>query len=256
MMKQKQMFVLATAGFLLSSCLGPQTYFSTVFSTLKDLYYPVVDNNDRLVMNYAAEAAITVDGETSTYNAFFFNTGFKLTTVKPTTVNQVTTTETLTSIYDYADGGYFAKRVYGNNLQPEERVYRDFDQESFDVFKEGVRTADSLFTAELTSVLKNQATNLIIGGQPEAQDVKVYTLPIGNFVDLANFEDLVGFVPTSLGVVITFTTSTNQGRIALNATGNNQSYAAVVTLSQPNLIQANQHLLTSAQKLTYQGYVA
>jgi hypothetical protein len=183
MMKQKQMLVLATASFLLSSCLGPQTYFSTVFSTLKDLYYPVVDNNDRLVMNYAAEASITVDGETSTYNAFFFNTGFKLTTVKPTTVNQVTTTETLTSIYDYADGGYFAKRVYGNNLQPEERVYRDFDQESFDVFKEGVRTADSLFTAELTSVLNNQATNLIIGGQPEAQDVKVYTLPIGNFVD-------------------------------------------------------------------------
>jgi hypothetical protein len=255
-MKHKPMLALMTTSFILASCLGPQTYFSTVFSTLKDLYYPVVDNNDRLVMNYAAEASITVDGETSTYNAFFFNTGFKLTTVTPTTINQVLTTETITSVYDYAEGGYFAKRVYGNNLQSEERVYRDFAQDSFDVFKEGVNTTDSLFTAELTSVINNQATNLIIGGQPEAQDVKVYTLPIGNFVDLENFEGLVGFVPTSLGVVITFTTSTNQGSIALNASRNNQSYEAVVTFSQPNLIQASQHLLTSAQKLTYQGYVA
>ena len=255
-MKQKQMLVLATTGFILSSCLGPQTYFSTVFSTLKDLYYPVVDNNDRLVMNYAAEASITVDEETSTYNAYFFNTGFKLTTVTPTMINQVATTETLTMVYDYSEGGYFAKRVYGNNLQVEERVYRDFDQDSFDVFKEGVNTADSLFTGELTSVINNQATNLIIGGQPEAQDVKVYTLPIGNFIDLENFEDLVGFVPTSLGVVVTFTTSTNQGSISLNASGSNQSYEAVVTLSQPNLIQASQHLLTSTQKLTYEGFVA
>jgi hypothetical protein len=66
----------------------------------------------------------------------------------------------------------------------------------------------------------------------------------------------VGFVPTSLGVVITFTTSTNQGSIELNANGNNQSYEAVLTLSQPNLVQASQHLLTSTQKLTYQGFVA
>ena len=256
MMKQKQMLALATTGFILSSCLGPQTYFSAVFSTLKDLYFPVLDNNDRLVMNYALEASITIDEETFSYDVYFFDTGIKLVAETPATRDEVATTETLTLIYDYAEGGYFAKRVYASNPQTEEKIYRDFEDDSFDIFLEGVTTAESLLTEELESVINNQATNLIIGGQPEAQDVKRYTLPVANFVDLESFESLVGFVPTDLDVVVEFTTSTNQGKIELSANGDNKSYEVVIILSQRDLVQASQHLLTPTEKLTYQDYVA
>jgi hypothetical protein len=255
-MKQKQMLALVTTGFILSSCLGPQTYFSAVFSTMKDLYYPVLDNNNRLVVNYAIEASITVDDETSTFDVYFFNTGIKLVSVAPATVNEVATTETLTLVYDYAEGGYFAKRVYANDAQNEEKIFRDFEDDTFDIFEQGVNTAESLLTEEIESIINNQATNLIIGGQPEAQDVKRYTLPVANFVDLEDFEDLVGFVPTGLDVVIEFTTSTNQGKIEVSADGNNKSYEAVIILSQPDLIQASQHLLTPTEKATYEGYIA
>jgi len=255
-MKHKPMLALMTTSFILASCLGPQTYFSTVFSTLKDLYFPVLNNNNRLVMNYAVDASITTDEETLSYDIYFFNTGFKLISVTPTTVNGVATTETLSLVYDYAEGGYFANRVYSNNAQPEEKTYRDFETDTFDMFEEGVSTANALFTDELQSVLNNQATNLIIGGQPEAQDVKIYNLPVSNFIDLENFDDLVGFVPTSLGVVITFTSSTKQGEVALTANGNGENFAASVIFSQPDLIQASQHLLTTTQKLTYECYVA
>jgi hypothetical protein len=255
-MKQKQMLALATTGFILSSCLGPQTYFSAVFSTLKDLYFPILDNNDRLVMNYALEAAITVDDETITFDLYFFNTGMKLLAVTPTTVNEVATTETLTLVYDYAEGGYFAKRVYANDAQNEEKIFRDFEDDTFDIFEQGVNTAESLLTEEIEGIINNQATNLIIGGQPATQDVKRYTLPVANFVDLETFDSLVGFVPTNLDVVVELTTSTNQGKIELSASGDNKSYEVVITLSQPNLVQASQHLLTPTEKLTYEGYVA
>lgn len=255
-MKQKQILALATTGFILSSCLGPQTYFSAVFSTLKDLYYPILDNNDRLVVNYAIEASITVDEETRTFDVYFFNTGIKLVSVAPARIDGVDTIETRTVVFDYAEDGYFAKRVYANNTQNEEKLFRDFEDDTFDIFEQGVNTAESLLTEEIESVINNQATNLIIGGQPEAQDVKRYTLPVANFVDLESFESLVGFVPTGLDVVIEFTTSTNQGKFEVSANGNNKSYEAVIILSQPDLIQASQHLLTPTEKLTYEGYVA
>jgi hypothetical protein len=255
-MKHKRMLALMTTSFVLSSCLGPQTYFSAVFSTMKDLYFPVLDNNDRLVVNYAFEASIKVDDETRTFDVYFFNTGIKLVAVAPTIVNEVTTTETLTLVYDYAEGGYFAKRVYGNNLQNEEKIYRDFEDNSFEVFEQSVNIADSVFTDELESVINNQATNLFIGGEPEAQDVKRYTLPVATFVDLETFESLVGFVPTELDVVVEFTTSTNQGKIEVSANRTNQSYEVILIFSQPGLIQASQHLLTPTEKLTYESYVA
>jgi hypothetical protein len=255
-MKQKQMLALATTVFILSSCLGPQTYFSAVFSTMKDLYFPVLDNNNRLDMNYALEVSIAVDEEEQEFNIYFFNTGIKLVSVAPTTVNEVVTTETLTLVYDYAEDGYFAKRVYANNPQGEEKIYRDFEDDSFDIFLEGVNTAESILSDEVESVINNQATNLIIGGQPAAQDVKKYTLPIGNFIDPETFEDLVGFVPTDLEVEVEFTTSSKQGKIELNASGDNKSYEVIIIFSQPDLVQASQHLLTPTEKLTYESYVA
>ena len=255
-MKQKKILGLITTGFILSSCLGPQTYFSTVFSTLKDLYFPVLDNNNRLVVNYALEASLEINDDTLLYEVYFFNSGIKLIAVTPASVNDVDTVETLTLIYDYAEGGYFAKRVYANNPQNEDKVYRDFEENTFEIFEQSVSIAESVLTDELESVINNQATNLIIGGQPQDQDIKSYTLPVSNFVDLADFEDLVGFVPTNLDVVVTFTTSTNEGQIALSATGTGKSYEATITLSQPDLIQASEHLLTQTEKLTYEGYTA
>jgi hypothetical protein len=256
MVKQKQMLALVTTGFVLSGCLGPQTYFSSVFSTLKDLYFPVLDNNNRLAMNYALEASITSDEQTITFDVYFFTTGFKLDSATPITRDEVATTETLTLIYDYAEDGYFAKRVYANNPQSEEKIYRDFENDSFDIFSESVNTAESLLSEEFESVINNQATNLFIGGQPQAQDVKRYRLPVATFVELENFESLVGFVPTALEVEVELTTSTNQGKIELSANGNDQSYEVVIILSQPDLIQANQHLLTPTEKITYEGYIA
>jgi hypothetical protein len=255
-MKQKQILAITTIGFVLTSCLEPQTYFSSVFLKLKDLYFSVIDNNNRLVMNYALESSITTDEETQTFDVLFFYTGIKLLLMKPTTVNDVATTENLQVVYDYLEGGYFAKRFYGNKPESEDKIYLNFEEDTFDIFLENFNKVESLFTEELETIFKNQATNLIIGGQPEAQDVKKYSLPIASFVDLKTFEDLVGFVPAELDLEVGLTTSTNQGKIELSASADNQSYRAVIFLSQPDLVEASQHLLTPTEKLTYEGYVA
>ncbi len=255
-MNMKKLLPLFATTLVLAGCLGPQTYFSDVFNTMNDLYFPALDNQNRITSNYEVEAVLSVDGKTTTYEAYLFGTGIKLVSVSPETNEGVETTRTLTIVYDYAEGGLFAKREFANTPNQIDKVFDAFESDSFDMFDKAVETANSVFSEETKSIINNQATNLIIGGQPATQDVKVYTLPVGNFLDLASFEDTVGFIPTELDVVISFTTSTNEGEISISASGNDKVYEATITFRNPDLLLPTDYLLSDSEKATYEGFVA
>jgi len=219
-MKTTKLLPLFATSLVLAGCLGPQTYFSDVFNTMNDLYFPTLDNQNRITSNFEVEAVLSVDGKTTSYEVYLFGTGIKLVAVSPETNEGVETTRTLT------------------------------------MFDNAVETANSVLSEETKSIINNQATNLIIGGQPETQDVKVYTLPVGNFLDLASFEDTVGFVPTDLDVVISFTTSTSEGEISISASGNDKVYEATITFRNPELLVPADYLLSDTEKANYEGFVA
>ncbi|MGA0875823.1 MAG: hypothetical protein ACO3QN_02390 [Bacilli bacterium] len=255
-MKQVKLLPILGVGLLLASCLGPQTYFSDVFNTMEELYYPELDNQNRIISNFKVDASLTIDGKVTTYQTFLFGTGIKLINVSQENNEGVDTQRTLTIIYDYAAGGMFASRQYANTPNVTEKVFSAFDDTSFDMFDQAANIAESVLNDELKSILNNQATNLIIGGQPETQDVKAYTLPVAQFVNLSDFEGLVGFVPSDLSLVVTFTTSTNSGNFNVEASGDGKVYEADITLSQPDALVPSNYLLSASEKLTYEGYQA
>ncbi|MFZ9138844.1 MAG: hypothetical protein ACO207_00115 [Bacilli bacterium] len=255
-MKINKMLPLFATSLVLAGCLGPQTYFSDVFNTMNDLYFPTLDNQNRITSNFEVEAVLSVDDKTTNYAIYLFGSGIKLVSVSPDTNEGVETTRTLTIVYDYAEGGLFAKREFANTPNQVDKVFDAFDEASFDMFDTAVDTANSVLSEETKSIINNQATNLIIGGQPETQDVKVYTLPVGNFIDLASFESTVGFVPTDLDVVVSFTTSTNEGEISINASGNDKVYEATITFRNPDVLIPADYLLSDTEKATYEGFVA
>jgi len=255
-MKINKVLPLFATSLVLAGCLGPQTYFSDVFNTMNDLYFPTLDNQNRITSNFEVEAVLSVDGNVTTYEAYLFGTGIKLVSVSPETNEGVETIRTLTIVYDYAEGGLFAKREFANTPNQVDKVFDAFDENTFDMFDTAVDTANSVLSEETKSIINNQATNLIIGGQPETQDVKVYTLPVGNFIDLASFESTVGFVPTDLDVVVSFTTSTNEGEISISASGNDKVYEATITFRNPDALVPSNYLLSDTEKATYEGFVA
>lgn len=254
-MKRTYLATVALTG-LLVGCFGPQTYFSTIFNQMETLYFPQENAQGRLAMNYEVDADIISNNQTSRYQVYFFTTGLKLITSIPTTINSVMTTQTTTSIFDYAANGVFVRRVNMNTPNEITKTFSAISNESMASINQGVDLADQVLSDQLKSVINNQATNLLIGGQPQSQDVKVYELPIANFVDIGQFSSVFGFVADTLTVSVTFTTSTNQAVIALDASGENRTYEASIAFKNPNAIQANQHLLSAAEKLTYSGYVA
>jgi hypothetical protein len=256
MMKIQKLLPLFATTLVLAGCLGPQTYFSDVFNTMNDLYFPTLDNQNRITSNYEVEATLSEDGKIRTYEVYFFGTGIKLVSNSPEMNEGVETTRTLTIIYDYAEGGLFAKREFANTPNQIDKVFDAFEADSFDMFDEAVDTANTVLSEETKSIINNQATNLVIGGQPETQDVKVYTLPVGNFLDLASFEDTVGFVPSELDVVITFTTSTSEGEISISASGDDKVYEATITFRNPDALVPADYLLSDIEKATYEGFVA
>ena len=256
MKMNKTMVALGATAAFLTSCLGPQTYFSEVFNTLYDTYFPTQDSQDRLNMNYRVDAEIIQGTNTFTFEVDFFETGLKLVQMSPATVNGVATTRTLTVIYDYAEEGMFASRTYANNPTVTDKVFESFEEDSFDLFNEAVGVAEATLTDDIKGIINNQATNLVIGGQPADQDVKVYTLPVAQFVDLASFEDVAGFVPTDLTVKVTFTASTLAAMFEIDATTTDKTYSATIELSNPEGLVASDYLLSAEQKATYEGYTA
>jgi len=251
---KRHLSLLATA-LLLAGCFGPQTYFSTVFNTLYDTYYPTKDSSDRLNMNYKVEASITTLTTQTTYEVYFFEQGLKLTTVSPETKDGVATTRTLTIVYDYAENGLFASRTYANNPIHQEKIFSAFDDNSFSLFNQAINVIDSTISAEVRTIINNQATNLVIGGQPTTQDIKVYNLPVANFIDLSTFEGTAGFVPTTLTVKVTYTESLSQGQFDINASGEGKTYTAVLKFSHADQLNAVDYLLSAQEKATYEGFV-
>jgi hypothetical protein len=256
MKHERAMIGLGLTAAFLTSCLGPQTYFSEVFNTIYDTYFPTQDSQDRLDMNYSVIAEITQDEDVFTFEVDFFTTGLKLVQVGPAVVNGVDTTRTLEVVYDYAEEGLFATRTFANTPGEIDKVFEAFDEDSFDLFNEAVSVAETALTDDIKGIINNQATNLIIGGQPVDQDVKNYTLPVAQFVDLATFEDVAGFIPTELTVKVSFTQATLAATFEISATTPDSTYRAELTLSNPGTVNAADHLLSANEKATYEGYVA
>jgi hypothetical protein len=250
----KRQLSLLTTTLLLAGCFGPQTYFSTVFNSMYDTYFPTTDSSDRLNMNYKVEATITTLTAQTTYEVYFFGTGLKLITVSPETKDGVATTRTLTIVYDYAEDGLFASRVYANNPGESEKVFTAFDDNSFSLFNQAVDVIETTISEEVRTIINNQATNLVIGGQPTPQDIKVYNLPVANFIDLSTFEATAGFVPSTLTVKVTYTESLNQGQFDINASGDGKTYTAVLKLSHADQLIAGDYLLSAQEKATYEGF--
>ena len=256
MMKSKNILILGVTAGLMYGCLGPQTYFSNVFNTAYDLYFPVQDTEGKPVMNYKVIADIATNEENFNFTLFFFETGMSLTSTTPATVEEVLTTETITAIYDYQEEGIFASRYFGNNTLETEKVFSNFEEDAFDIVDTAIETVETNFTEEIKSIINNQATNLIIGGQPETQDIKKYTLPVAQFVDLNTFEDIAGFVPSDLTVEVTFVTSTNETTIEVSASSPTENYQISLNLSSYDAVLATDHLLSSTAKSAYEGYSA
>jgi hypothetical protein len=252
----KLISLTATTAVFLAGCFGPQTYFSSVFNTLYDTYYPTKNDDLRLNMNYQVEATIVTETKTITYEVYFFEVGIKLIQTSPEIKDGVQTTRTLSLIYDYQADGMFATRTYASNPTDIEKIFTTFDNNAFSVFDQATNMIDSTITSEVSSIINNQATNLVIGGQPIDQDVKIYNLPVARFMNLSTFDSTTGFTPETLTIKVTFTTSTNEGQFEINATGEGKSYQANLKLSNSSLLNPANYLLTETQKITYQGYNA
>ncbi len=255
MQKLNKVSFVIVSTMMLVSCFGPQTYFSEVFNLLYDNYGPSKNSNNQLDMNYQVNATVTTENSENTFEIYLFEVGIKLINVAPFQHEGGTTTRTLTMIYDYQENGLFALRSYADPSLTSEKIFAEFDDNSFNLFNRATDIVDATLTEETLSIINNQATNLVIGGQPETQDVKVYNLPVSRFVDLADFESTAGFIPSSLDFKVTFTTSTLEGSFEITATTEEKSYTALIELSRPNQILASDHLLSSADKNTYEGYL-
>ena len=249
-------FTFASTVLLLTSCLGPQTYFSEVFNLVKDTYGPVRGNNDRPVMNYQLSSEISNDGKTYTYDVSFFETGLKLVTETPVVKDEVDTTQYLTILYDYREEGMFIDRRFGSTPNNTERIFQEFSDDSFNLFEQAFSVYDTTLTPSIISTLNNQATNLIIGGQPVANEVKIYNLPIGNFVDLNALEDIAGFIPSAVSAKVTFTQANLYTLIELNANNEEKTYQITLALSNPGSLDETDFLLNSSTKNLYEGYQA
>lgn len=255
-MKNKSILALTATATLLYGCLGPQTYFSEVFNTVYDLYFPVQDSSNKPVMNYKVSATVQDDDVTLSFSIFFFETGMSLTSISPKTVSGVATTETIKAIFDYQEEGIFASRFYGNDETNIERVFNTYENADFDVVTDALEIAETSLTEDILSIINNQATNLVIGGQPVDQDSKTYNIPVAQFVDLSTFEDLVGFVPVNLTVSVNFVTSENAATIEVSASSETSLYEVVIVLDNHDQINAEDHLLSASEKSAYDGYVA
>jgi len=248
-------FTFTSTVLLLTSCLGPQTYFSEVFNIVKDTYAPILDNNDRPLMNYHLSAEVTSEGKTYAYDVSFFETGLKLVAETPTVKDDVDTTQYLTILYDYSEDGMFIDRRFESTPENTERIFQVFSDDSFNLFEEAFSVYENSLTPDIIRTLNNQATNLIIGGQPVANEVKVYNLPIGNFIDLNSLEDVAGFVPNTVSAKVTFTSETLLTIIELNASNEEKAYQITLTLSIPGSLIETDFLLDSNTKNLYEGYV-
>jgi hypothetical protein len=253
-MKNKYFSYLVSTTLLLTSCLGPQTYFSEVFNMVKDTYSPVQDINHRPLMNYRLSAEILSDGKTYTYVFSFFETGLKFVTETPTVNDDINTTQILTILYDYREGGMFIDRRFESTPNNIERIFQAFSDDSFTLFDQAFSIYENSLTPDIIRTLNNQATNLIIGGQPVANEVKVYNLPIGNFVDLNSLEDLAGFIPNTVSTKVFFTSETLLTIIELTASNEEKTYKITLTFSDPGSLVETDYLLNSNTKNLYEGY--
>lgn len=254
MKKNKQTSLLIITSMYLASCFGPQTYFSEVFNVLYDTYGPSKNSATQLNMNYYVNATIATENSENSFEIYFFEVGMKLVNVTAHEYQGGTTNRILTMIYDYQENGLFVSRTYEEQTLTTEKYFSEFDENSFSLFDRAIGIVESTLTEETRNLINNQATNLIVGGQPQTQDVKVYNLPVARFVDLGSFESTAGFIPTSLDFTVTFTSSTLEGRFEIQATTEEKIYTALISLSRPDDIVPSEHLLSFEVKNTYTGY--
>jgi hypothetical protein len=250
----KKFIPFALSGVLLAGCFGPQMYFSTVFNEVYETYQLTENASNAPNMNYALQVTMVAEGKTSTYAFAFFTSGYRVTAVTSDINQGVATTRTLTVVYDYAENGLFASRVFANEPGTIERAFERFTSNTFDDFQTARSFISTNLNDENRRLITNQATNLLIGGQPLDAEVKNYNIPIGNFVSLENFQSLTKFTPTSVALSVAYIDASRKTTIIFNAQGENDSFLLTMVFENAYALVASDYLLSNEQKALYQGY--
>ena len=254
-MKVHQPFVLLSSVIvLLTSCLPNQTYFSDVFNLAYDAYQPIKNEENFLAMNYQADVEVVQEGETYRFEAYFFETGFKVVKDGPAVVNDVPTREYLSTLFDYAAEGVFEDQSFGTNPNDVSKRFVSLNSEQMEEYGSAVTMLEDMLTPEIRNTLTSRVTDLIIGGQPATFDEVTYSLPLADFIPLADLESLVGFLPTTIDNEISYVKSTEELTLELTISNENETFEAVLTVSNPGTLNASDFLLTDTQKADYEGY--
>jgi hypothetical protein len=255
-MKIYQPYVVLSATIvLLTSCLSTQTYFSEVFNLAYDAYQPIKNQDNFLAMNYQADLEVVQDGETYYFEAYFFETGFKVVKNGPAVVNDITTREYLSTLFDYEAEGVFEDQSFATNSNEIKRRFVALTPEEMEGYGSAVTMVEGMLTPEIRNTLTSRVTDLIIGGQPSTFDLVTYSLPLADFIPLSDLESLVGFLPTSINNEISYVKSTEELTLELTVTDETEMFEVTLILSNPGMLNASDFLLTDAQKADYEGYL-
>jgi hypothetical protein len=256
MYSNRKLLSLATTVVFLSSCLTAQTYFSEVFNLVYDAYQPVKNEQNFLAMNYQASVEVIQDGETYLFDAYFFETGFKVVKDGPALVNEVPTREYLTTLFDYASEGVFEDQSFGTNPTSIHKRFVTLSTEEMEGYGSAVTMVESMLTPEIRETLNSRVTDLVIGGQPSTFDEVTYSLPLADFIPFSDLESFVGFLPTNIENEIAYVKSTQATTLRLTITNETETFDVTLTLSNPGNLEASDFLLSSAVKAEYEGYIA
>lgn len=241
---------------LLTSCLTPQTYFSEVFDLVYEAYRPLRNSSDYLAMNYQTEIHIEKNDDIFDFSIAFFETGFEVFKNGPAMVNGVATRIQLTSLFDYAESGVFETKFFDVSSDTVTKRFVALTTEQMADYSSAANYFDNALNESTIELIHSRVTDLAIGGQPKANNVVTYALPIGDLVDLAQFESLLGFVPTTLETTLTYDKTTFETVINLVGTSETNAYTADIELFNPGGVVASTYLLTPTEKLAFSGYTA
>lgn len=247
---------LSMVMIFLTSCLTPQTYFSEIFNLAYETYQPIKNTNQLLSMNYQVDVTVLQDNETYIFEAYFFETGFQVIKDGPALVNDQTTREYLSTLFDYAAEGVFEDQSFANNPNVVQKRFVSLTQEEIEGYGSAVTMVESMLTEDVRETLNSRVTDLLIGGQPATLNEVTYSLPLADFLSFAELEDFVGFLPTSVDNEITYTKSTKALTLELLITNETDVFEVTLSLSNPGSLIARDYLLTEEQKRVYTGYTA
>lgn len=255
-MNRSRTIALFSSSLLLASCLAPQTYFSDVFDLAYGAYQPVLNDQGMIAVNYQIELDIEKSGQSYHYSAALFETGFSVTKNRPAYVGEQLTRVEVTTLFDYAENGVFETSFAENEPETVTQAYAPLTLNHMDRYTSAAESILDVLNVTTLDLIHSKVADFAIGGQPTTNEVYRYEIPIADFVDIAQFKNLLEFVPTSLDVVLTYHKSTQETILDVRGSSETQSYLAKLVLSNPGGVHPSDYQLSPAQRLAFDGYLS